>query len=91
MNEIINILIMFRLFIIVRYFIKRSELNKTRAKRVARLYSIEMDYVLTIKCLFAKYPILMIIQVTVGGIALFTQALRISESPYLRGIYVDRA
>lgn len=79
LNYLLVILGMFRLFIILRVFLLKTDYMSPRANRVCRLYEARSDYLYAIKCLFKDYPLPLIGVFFVVSIAIFSLALRISE------------
>jgi hypothetical protein len=81
LNHILALLLMLRIYIVIRVILSGSKYSTTRATRLGRMFGCRTGYQYTVKCLFRESPMVLICSVFISSIFFFSWALRVAEKP----------
>lgn len=79
LNEIFNLLVLLRIYIILRFFIITSKYYDNRAQRTCAFYAVKPNYWLSLKFMLKTHPYIIISLSMLFFILIFAEAIRICE------------
>jgi len=79
LNYVIVLLGFLRLFVVVRFFLLRTDYMSPRASRNCRMYGCKANYLFAIKCLFKDSPMMLMGIVFFVSVVFFAFGLRAAE------------
>jgi len=89
LNDLLSLLIVLRVYIILRFIINTTLYRSPRAQRITQMYGTTNDYLFACRCLTKKNPYI-IVTISFGlSIFIFGYLLRICERPLNRNLQLN--
>ena len=79
LNEILNLILLLRIYIVARYFVIASNYYGNRAVRTCRFYAVEPNYWFTVKCMLKSHPYIIMLCSLLAVLLVCGEAVRICE------------
>lgn len=79
LNEILNLVLLLRIYLVARYFMIISPFYGNRAHRTCKFYAVVPNYWLTVKCILKSHPYVTMAGSLLAVLLVFGEAIRICE------------
>mmetsp|Transcript_5560 Transcript_5560/g.4709 ORF Transcript_5560/g.4709 Transcript_5560/m.4709 type:complete len:244 (-) Transcript_5560:515-1246(-) len=85
-NDILNMILFLRIFIILRVVLLNTYWYTNRAQRLCEMYDCESGYIFTIKCMMKESPARFVFVGLFISIPIFGYWIRVAERPIIRTV-----
>ena len=79
LNEILNLLLLLRIYLVARFLVIASPFYGNRAHRTCQFYAVVPNYWFSVKCILKSHPYITISVSLLAVLLVFGEAIRICE------------